>query len=107
MGEGGDHYCSKKSDDICGEICDQVLTNFALSFCFLRSWIFFYDLCSSLLFLIMYESSLLRNRFLGLFGRLIDFFDIRALFFVYLMVFGEIVVIKCEADRSAIFVGVI
>lgn len=23
MGEGGGHYCSKKSDDICGDVCDQ------------------------------------------------------------------------------------
>lgn len=25
MGEGGGHYCSKKTDDICGNVCGQVL----------------------------------------------------------------------------------
>lgn len=24
MGEGGGHYCSKKTDDICGDVCGQV-----------------------------------------------------------------------------------
>ncbi|KAF5789793.1 hypothetical protein HanXRQr2_Chr09g0375421 [Helianthus annuus] len=24
MAEGGSHYCSKKSDDICGDICNEV-----------------------------------------------------------------------------------
>lgn len=25
MAEGGSRYCSKKSDDICGDICDEVI----------------------------------------------------------------------------------
>lgn len=24
MAEGGSHYCSKKTDDICGDACDEV-----------------------------------------------------------------------------------
>lgn len=25
MAEGGSHYCSKKSDDICSDVCDEVI----------------------------------------------------------------------------------
>lgn len=41
MGEGGGHYCSKKTDDYCADVCGQVCPFFfwvALSFwvlCFL------------------------------------------------------------------------
>lgn len=27
MGEGGGHYCSKKTDDICADVCGQVSTS--------------------------------------------------------------------------------
>jgi hypothetical protein len=27
MNENGGHYCSKKSDDICDDICGQVISN--------------------------------------------------------------------------------
>ncbi|CAN1339858.1 hypothetical protein LINPERPRIM_LOCUS38642 [Linum perenne] len=26
MGENGGHYCSKKTDDFCGDVCGQVIT---------------------------------------------------------------------------------
>lgn len=31
MAEGGSRYCSKKSDDICGDVCDQVKFGFVNS----------------------------------------------------------------------------
>lgn len=36
VAEGGSHYCSKKTDDICGDACDEVL--------FLLFADFFYEL---------------------------------------------------------------
>lgn len=40
MSEGGGHYCSKKTDDICGDVCGQVLSiSLLLSF----FWIFFFE----------------------------------------------------------------
>jgi hypothetical protein len=34
MGEAGGHYCSKKTDDICGGVCSQVCSS-DLPFCVL------------------------------------------------------------------------
>ncbi|PWA64603.1 Glycosyl transferase, family 17 [Artemisia annua] len=36
--EGGSRYCSKKSDDICGDICDDQLFKFILQG-IMESWI--------------------------------------------------------------------
>lgn len=35
MGEAGGHYCSKKTDDICGGVCSQVcsLISFLVKIC--------------------------------------------------------------------------
>ena len=34
MNEGGGHYCPKKTDDICGDVCGQVLYYFDPFFMF-------------------------------------------------------------------------
>lgn len=34
MGEGGGHYCSKKTDDYCADVCGQVCPFSRLLYCF-------------------------------------------------------------------------
>jgi hypothetical protein len=44
MGETGGHYCNKKSDDICGNVCGQVwffIFSFRQIFCLFVSFFFF------------------------------------------------------------------
>lgn len=38
MGETGGHYCNKKTDDICGDVCGQV---FVFCFSLIYVWVFF------------------------------------------------------------------